>query len=94
MAGVRTPPPPGGGSDADEVPRDAALNGHTEILGGLFHVDAVQVILEADCWSAVDSAYQTHLEHIYAIDGPGHLMTVRIPGHAGDYVLIIYPGQE
>ena len=53
-----------------------------------------KVILEADCWSAVDSAYQTHLEHIYAIDGPGHLMTVRIPGHAGDYVLIIYPGQE
>lgn len=79
-------------SEESGVPEDAALLATTHILGVPFHVQAIQVAIEdGNGYAAVDDCFQEELEAAYDISGDSPFCTVEIPGHDGDYVLLIYP---
>ena len=70
---------------------EAALLGTVYILGVLHHAWFVQVVDEDDDQVAVNDPYG-RLAEFHELDADrGRMQTVQVPGHPGEYVVVIYP---
>jgi hypothetical protein len=78
--------------DVPEIPEDAVLEGVLQIASTMFHVRAMRVVdPDARDQTVVDSAFTPEFEAVLDICGDGPLETVKIDGHDGEYVVVIYP---
>ncbi len=75
-----------------DVDKDAVLLGTMQIGTAMYHVQAMQVREDEHGYQvAVDAAFESDLEHVFALCGGGPLDTTKIPDRDGDYVITIYP---
>ena len=73
---------------------EAALLGTAYILGVLHHAWFVQVVDDDGDQVAVDDPCG-RLAEFHQLDADaGRMQTVQVPGHPGDYVLVIYPAGD
>jgi hypothetical protein len=78
--------------DIHPVADEAALLGHLHIAGILHHAWFIQVEDRDGEQVAVNDPFD-RLGDLYRIDPDGAFRAVEIPGMAGEFVLLIYPGK-
>jgi hypothetical protein len=76
------------------IEEEAALLATVYILGVLHHAWFVQVVDEDGDQVAVNDPYGRLAEFQQLDADRGRMQTIQIPGHPGDYVLVIYPAGD
>jgi len=78
--------------DDAETAADSCLLGTVQISRAVFHAQAIRVVSDGNgIQEAEDPALEGDYDYARRLCADGPLMTVKIDGHEGDYVVVIYP---
>jgi len=77
--------------DDNGIPPDDVMLGTAEVLGTLFHAQAVRVEDIDGLQTATLDPLNRFLEFCIFDEAEGHYATVEIDGHAGEYVVWLVP---